>query len=47
MQKVFDGHNDVLFRLWRRQREGFDPEPQPGGRPEKKQRRDLQRMRGY
>jgi ribosome-associated heat shock protein Hsp15 len=30
-----------------RQREGFDPEPQPGGRPEKKQRRDLQRMRGY
>lgn len=25
MQKVFDGHNDVLFRLWRRAREGFDP----------------------
>jgi membrane dipeptidase len=25
MQRVFDGHNDVLLRLWRREREGFDP----------------------
>lgn len=25
----------------------FDPEPLTGGRPEKKQRRDLQRLRGY
>lgn len=25
----------------------FDPEPLQGGRPEKKQRRDLQRLRGY
>jgi ribosome-associated heat shock protein Hsp15 len=30
------------------QRRGrFDPEPLAGGRPEKKQRRDLQRLRGY
>jgi len=30
------------------QRRGrFDPEPVAGGRPEKKQRRDLQRLRGY
>jgi ribosome-associated heat shock protein Hsp15 len=25
----------------------FDPEPIAGGRPEKRQRRDLQRVRGY
>jgi len=25
----------------------FDPEPLAGGRPDKKQRRDLQRLRGY
>jgi len=30
------------------QRRGrFEPEPLAGGRPEKKQRRDLQRVRGY
>jgi ribosome-associated heat shock protein Hsp15 len=28
-------------------RAGMDPEPQHGGRPEKKQRRALQRLRGY
>ena len=27
MQQVFDGHNDVLLRLWRRERDGFDPVP--------------------
>jgi ribosome-associated heat shock protein Hsp15 len=30
-----------------RVRAGFDPEPEPGGRPEKKQRRELKRVRGY
>jgi membrane dipeptidase len=25
MHPIFDGHNDVLLRLWRRQREGGDP----------------------
>jgi membrane dipeptidase len=25
MQPVFDGHNDVLLRLWRRRKEGADP----------------------
>lgn len=25
MQTVFDGHNDVLLRLWKRERDGFDP----------------------
>lgn len=25
MQAVFDGHNDVLLRLWKRERDGFDP----------------------
>ncbi len=30
-----------------RQRAGFDPEPERGGRPEKKQRRDLHRVRGF
>jgi len=30
-----------------RQRAGFDPEPASGGRPEKKQRRTLKRVRGY
>ena len=30
-----------------RQRAGFDPEPEHGGRPEKRQRRDLRRLRGY
>ena len=30
-----------------RRRAGFDPEPQHGGRPEKKQRRELKRVRGY
>ncbi len=30
-----------------RLRAGFDPEPAHGGRPEKKQRRELRRVRGY
>ena len=30
-----------------RRRAGFDPEPEHGGRPEKKQRRELRRVRGY
>jgi ribosome-associated heat shock protein Hsp15 len=30
-----------------RLRAGFEPEPEHGGRPEKKQRRDLRRVRGY
>jgi ribosome-associated heat shock protein Hsp15 len=30
-----------------RVRAGFDPEPAHGGRPEKKQRRDLRRVRGF
>jgi len=30
-----------------RRRAGFEPEPQPGGRPEKRQRRELRRLRGY
>ena len=25
MQTIFDGHNDVLLRLWKRARDGFDP----------------------
>ncbi len=25
MQTIFDGHNDVLLRLWQRERNGFDP----------------------
>lgn len=25
MQTVLDGHNDVLLRLWQRERDGFDP----------------------
>ncbi|MBS3648008.1 dipeptidase [Pseudaminobacter sp. 19-2017] len=25
MQQVFDGHNDVLLKLWQRQRSGFEP----------------------
>ena len=28
-------------------REGLHPLPEPGGRPVKRQRRDLQRLRGY
>ena len=30
-----------------RARAGFDPEPEHGGRPEKRQRRELRRVRGY
>ncbi|RPI40946.1 MAG: RNA-binding S4 domain-containing protein [Betaproteobacteria bacterium] len=30
-----------------RRRAGFEPEPQHGGRPEKRQRRELRRVRGY
>lgn len=30
-----------------KRRSRFEPEPIAGGRPEKKQRRDLQRLRGY
>ncbi len=30
-----------------RLRAGFDPEPEHGGRPEKRQRRELRRVRGY
>jgi ribosome-associated heat shock protein Hsp15 len=30
-----------------RARAGFDPEPEHGGRPEKKQRRELRRVRGF
>ena len=30
-----------------RLRAGFEPEAEHGGRPEKKQRRDLRRVRGY
>jgi ribosome-associated heat shock protein Hsp15 len=30
-----------------RQRAGFDPEPEHGGRPEKRERRELRRVRGY
>jgi len=30
-----------------KRRAGFDPEPHPGGRPEKRQRRELRRVRGY
>jgi ribosome-associated heat shock protein Hsp15 len=30
-----------------KRRAGVEPEPLAGGRPEKKQRRDLQRLRGY
>jgi ribosome-associated heat shock protein Hsp15 len=30
-----------------KRRAGFDPEPQPGGRPEKRERRELRRVRGY
>ena len=30
-----------------KRRAGFDPQPQPGGRPEKRQRRELRRLRGY
>jgi ribosome-associated heat shock protein Hsp15 len=30
-----------------RMRAGFDPEPAHGGRPEKRERRELRRMRGY
>lgn len=30
-----------------RKQAGFDPEPEHGGRPEKKQRRELDRLRGY
>ncbi len=30
-----------------KRRSHFEPEPLSGGRPEKKQRRDLQRLRGY
>jgi len=30
-----------------KRREGFDPVPEPGGRPDKKQRRILQRLRGH
>jgi len=30
-----------------RLRAGFDPEPEHGGRPEKRERRELRRVRGY
>jgi ribosome-associated heat shock protein Hsp15 len=30
-----------------RRRERLDPEPEPGGRPQKRQRRELRRVRGY
>ncbi len=30
-----------------RARAGFDPEPEAGGRPEKRERRELRRVRGY
>ena len=30
-----------------RRRAGFDPEPARGGRPQKRQRRELWRLRGY
>lgn len=30
-----------------RRRARFDPEPEPGGRPEKRLRRELKRVRGY
>jgi ribosome-associated heat shock protein Hsp15 len=30
-----------------RRRAGFDPDPQHGGRPEKRERRELRRLRGY
>ncbi len=30
-----------------KRRAGVDPQSQPGGRPEKRQRRELRRLRGY
>ena len=30
-----------------RRRAAFDPQAQPGGRPEKRERRELRRIRGY
>jgi len=42
-----EGSRASRIEAMARRRAGFEPEPQHGGRPEKRQRRDLRRLRGY